>query len=111
MTQNLIPQTLSLGDVSAGMSLAEAVVGPQGEVVLSQGTALTEVLLLALYRRGISSLTVLGHGVGPSGKANISIDVTAKLHRLERLFRQDANQSGTAHLRALVSQYRMGATP
>lgn len=111
MTPNTSNQILSLDDASVGMSLAEPVLGSQGEVVLSQGITLTEVLLNALRRRGVMSLSVLAPDAQPSTEARVGVDIKVHLARLERLFRQDAGQSGAAHLRALVTQYRMETTP
>ncbi len=116
MTQDTKPKVLPLDEISVGMSLAEPVVGAQGEVVLSQGVALTQALLHALRRRGVASLSVLVPDAdtcsGPNAAADM--DVKARLVRVERLgrlFRNDDGQSGTTRLRALVTQYRMEAMP
>lgn len=111
MNQNVIPKILSLDDVGVGMSLAEPVLGDQGEVVLSQGVELTQALLLALRRRGISILSVLVPDTVPSDDRNVAVVVKLQMARLDRLFRKDAGQIGTAHLRSLITQYRRGVMP
>lgn len=111
MTQDTKTQLLPLDHVSVGMSLAEPVVGAQGEVVLSQGVALTQALLQALRRRGVTSLSVLVPDAGSCSDTSAVMKLKAQLDRLERLFRHDAGQNGTARLRALVTQYRMEARP
>jgi hypothetical protein len=111
MTDTTGSQKLPLDEVSAGMSLAESVLSEQGDVVLSQGVALTESLIQALRRRGVQNLLVTGADVASCNGALPAADSKAHLARLDRLFRQAAGQSGAEHLRALLTRYRTGAMP
>lgn len=106
MTPNKNTQTLALDDVAVGMALAESVLGEQGEVVLTQGVTLTEALIKALRRRGIETLLVYGEGPQPDAAAEHQL----RLARLARLFRHVDGHTGTAHLQALLTQYRTQAT-
>lgn len=110
MTYMTNTQVLPLDDASVGMHLAESVLGEKGEVILSQGVALTEALLHALRRRGVTSLSVLGPDASPCAETFPTKDLQAQLARLEWLFRQDTGHSGAAHLRALLTRHRMEAS-
>ncbi len=117
MTQPTKSFQLPLDAVGIGMSLAEPLMGAQGEVVLSQGVELTQALLQALRRRGVTSLSVLvpdeGLAPAPAGdKRSSAAELQlAQLERLAQLFRNDDGQSGTARLRALVTRYRLDGSP
>lgn len=107
MTTNKNTQTVALDTVAIGMLLAESVLGEHGEVVLTQGVALTDALIKALRRRGIESLLVCAEEAPPDQAA----EQQQRLARLARLFRHVDGHTGTAYLQALLTQYRSQVPP
>ncbi len=101
---------LALPDVRPGMVLSDELLDVQGQVLLPQGTILTEAMLALMPRHGISVL--------PIQQAEYSAEaIEATLHhheaRLAHLFRKNDESTemdwATSQLRRYVSAYRHGA--
>ncbi|MFC0166994.1 hypothetical protein ACFFKC_02785 [Pseudoduganella danionis] len=101
---------MALTDVQPGMVLSDELLDMQGQVLLPQGTVLTEAMLSLMPRHGISVLPIQ-----QAEYTAEAIEATVHHHeaRLERLFRKnDADIDthwATAQLRRFISDYRHGA--
>ena len=101
---------LTLAEVRPGMVLSDVLLDVHGNVLLPQGTVLTEAMLALMPRHGISVLPITREQVTPEVVA-----ATLQLHeaRLAHLFRKNDPDSGsdwaTATLRRFVTDFRLGA--
>ena len=101
---------LALAEVQPGMVLSDVLLDVQGNVLLPQGTVLTEAMLTLMPRHGIAMLPIVKDEVTPE-----MVQATLAHHeeRIARLFRKNDPDSGTdwatATLRRFVADYRLGA--
>ena len=101
---------LTLAEVRPGMVLSDVLLDMQGNVLLPQGTVLTDAMLALMPRHGISILPIMRDQVTPEAAA-----ATLQHHeaRLAQLFRKNDPDSGsdwaTATLRRFVTDFRLGA--
>ncbi|WP_051780251.1 hypothetical protein [Janthinobacterium agaricidamnosum] len=103
------------------MILSDQLLGLQGQVLLPQGTVLTESMLASLPRYGIEMLPILL--TLALSEEEVAAARQRRLERLTHLFRkhnldadsepgQEQNQDGpdaTSLLRSVVTAYRSGA--
>ncbi|MYM30146.1 hypothetical protein SAMN05192549_11424 [Duganella sacchari] len=100
---------LTLAEVRPGMVLSDVLLDVQGNVLLPQGTALTEAMLALMPRHGIAVLPILKDEVTPE-----IVAATLQHHeaRIAQLFRKNDADSGsdwaTATLRRFITDYRLG---
>ncbi|MYM68924.1 hypothetical protein GTP45_19085 [Pseudoduganella sp. FT55W] len=100
---------LALAEVRPGMVLSDVLLDVQGNVLLPQGTVLTEAMLALMPRHGIAILPIVTEQVQPEVVA-----ATLERHeaRLAHLFRKNDPDSGsdwaTATLRRFVTDFRLG---
>jgi hypothetical protein len=95
---------VSLEQAAPGMVLAGEVCDRQGNVLLANGTALTDTLLQALARRGVDSVRVEDDALSPEQLADLRERVE---QRLAHLFRNPHPGAANALLREQISAYRM----
>ena len=100
---------LALADVRAGMVLSDVLLDPQGQVLLPQGTVLTEAMLALMPRHGIDMLPVLAGETSPEQEAASHAHHAA---RLAHLFRKTDPEAGddwaTSLLHRFVHDFRVG---
>lgn len=101
---------IALPEVRPGMVLSDELLDMQGQVLLPQGTVLTEAMLALMPRHGIAVLPIQQAEYTPE-----AIEATVHHHeaRLARLFRKNDADTETAwattQLRRFISDYRHGA--
>lgn len=104
-------QHLALEQVTPGMILSDQLLGLQGQVLLPQGTVLTESMLANLPRHGIEMLPVLVEEQLSPQQRDAARAV--RMERLAQLFRKhpadDEAQTATGVLYHLMSAYRASA--
>ena len=102
-------QQLPLAEVQPGMILSDELLDVQGQVLLPQGTVLTEAMLALMPRHGIAVLPIAGDDV-PSELSEAQREHYAA--RIAHLFRKNDPDSdkdwATALLRRFVSDFRLG---
>jgi hypothetical protein len=100
---------LAVADVQPGMVLSDELLDPQGQVLLPQGTVLTEAMIALMPRHGITALPILQAAPDPR---QLAIAQQALRQRIDHLFRhhpQDDDSDWAAHaLRQLITDYRIG---
>lgn len=106
---NKSSRELHLEEVEIGMELACDLIDQHGTVLLQQGSVLTDRLLAALERRGISRLRIVAE------PADEAVDDGARAAERERvrlrlayLFR-GAVGTGAAQLQACLTDFRLEA--
>lgn len=107
---NAAHQMVNLEQATPGMTLSDAILDKQGQILLAQGTVLTAATLAALARHDIPVLPI-----AVAGEAAPAVDEAAVLERLAYLFRGNdaADASGpmdtaTALLHRYIADYRLG---
>jgi hypothetical protein len=102
-------QQLTLTEVRPGMVLSDVLLDVQGNVLLPQGTVLTDAMLALMPRHGIAVLPIARDEVTPEAAAAAQAHHEA---RLAHLFRKNDPDSGsdwaTATLRRFVTDFRLG---
>lgn len=102
-------QQLALAEVRAGMVLSDVLLDVQGNVLLPQGTVLTDAMLALMPRHGIAVLPIVRAEVTPE-----MVAATLAHHeaRIAHLFRKNEPDCGsdwaTGTLRRFVTDYRLG---
>lgn len=98
---------MPLADVRSDMVLADVVRDERGNVLLSKGIVLSDVLIASLHRHGIEAVSIVTateHAAPPPDPAAIQL-------RLDHLFRNnerdDHNDWATGILRRYVEDYRL----
>lgn len=97
---------LDLDDAMPGMTLAAAVLDNKGDVLLPEGTPLSESTLKSLRRRGIDRIVMVDDAVSP---AELAAERERLGQRLDRLFRQCGSDGACGLLLRAVTAYRLGA--
>jgi hypothetical protein len=96
-----------LSEAQPGMVLAEVLLDRQGQVLLAQGTVLTESMLASLARHDVAMLPILAADTAPPSPAPAAVQA-----RLDHIFRKtgddDAGRWATGLLRRYVQAYRLG---
>jgi hypothetical protein len=95
---------VSLDEAAAGMVLAAEVHDRQGNVLLAQGTELSDTLLRALERRGVESVRIEDDGLSQEELAALREQVE---QRLARLFRNPHGGAADVLLREQLTAWRM----
>jgi hypothetical protein len=103
---NPASQILPLESLKAGMRLAEAIRDRLGNVMLTEGTELTESHLAALGQRGIASALIVPERVPPSD-AEIAAMRKSTEERLQHIFRKSLDQPGNRKLFETLLGYRL----
>ena len=102
-------QHLALTAVEPGMILSDELLDKQGQVLLPQGTVLTEKILSLLPGHGIGTLAVLRTGALASAAERPDPGVLER--RLDHLFRKNEIDNhddwATGILRRYVADYRL----
>ena len=100
-------QLLSLANAQPGMVLGEVLRDDKANVLLAQGTVLSESMLASLARHGVEMLPILLAGTEPAP----AIDPARVQERLDRVFRkQERDNHGdwaTGILRRYVEDFRL----
>ena len=98
---------LTLEQAKAGMMLARAVVDANGQLLMAQGTELSDTAIAALHRRNVKEICVFDP---QQQAADIKADeVALRQHhqaRMARLFRHGGNSADDCYLRDLMTRYR-----
>jgi hypothetical protein len=95
---------VSLEDAAAGMVLAAEVCDRQGNVLLAQGTELSDTLLRALERRGVDSVRIEDDRFSQEELGALREQVA---HRLAHLFRNPHAGTADLLLREQLTAWRM----
>ena len=91
---------LAPGRVAPGMTLAAAVIGPDGHTLLAAGTALVPDMLERLIRRGVETISVL---VADRREPEaIVTELAAAEARVETIFRGAGSPAREALRRAIL---------
>ncbi|MET0319250.1 MAG: hypothetical protein ABW069_00850 [Duganella sp.] len=103
---------LALANVRPGMVLSDVLLDVQGQVLLPQGTVLTEAMLALMPRHGIEMLPVLAQ---QSEQASPEQEQATRAHheaRIAHLFRKTDPDAGndwaTSLLQRFVLDFRTG---
>jgi hypothetical protein len=103
-------QMVSLDKASPGMILSDAILDQQGQVLLAQGTVLTDTTLAALARHDVAMVPV-----AVPADAAPPVDAAAITARIDYLFRGDGSEldagpfdTATALLHRYITDYRLG---
>ena len=104
-------QHLALAQVHPGMVLSDELLDAHGQVLLPQGTRLTEAMLAAMPRHDVETLPIL---TAPAqAGAEPEPDRSVLQRRLSRLFRKHDPAIDGAHatgeLRHHVEHFRLGS--
>lgn len=100
---------LPLDEVTPGMELSDDLLDSKGQVMLTQGTALTEATIAALRRHQVALVPItFDEEVSPESE---EAELAHHEERLARLFRRPANDEddATGILEQYVRYYRLGA--
>lgn len=103
---NPASQILPLESLRPGMRLAEAIRDRLGNIMLTEGTTLTEVHLAALGQRGIASVLILPERIPPSDE-DIAAMRRSTEERLRHIFRKTLDQPGNLKLFETILEYRL----
>ena len=102
-------QHLALAEIKPGMILSDVLKDAQGQVLLAEGTVLTEAMLTLLPRHGIEGLAV---ACSPPSEEEQAAYREAMGARLAWLFRKndidDHGDWATGILRRYVEDFRLG---
>jgi hypothetical protein len=105
-------QQLALEQVQPGMVLSDELLDVQGNLLLPQGTMLTESMLALMPRHGIHTLPIVLAAATPE---QLAAEALRHGERINELFRKNDPDSGddwaTATLRRFVTDYRLGRAP
>lgn len=104
MSQN--GQILPLDGIQPGMILAEAVRDRLGNIMLTEGTSLTEVHLAALRQRGIASALIVPEREPPTTEETEAFRKAIEA-RLQQIFRKTLDLPASRRLYEVVLQYRL----
>ncbi|MES2356120.1 MAG: hypothetical protein V4568_17285 [Pseudomonadota bacterium] len=101
---------LSLAQVCPGMVLADDVFDTRGNLILKQGTLLTESVLNSLRRYKIQTIAVVAQeGEVVADEVDDAVAKQQIQERLDRLFRHTSDDVATRSLRDWVGEYRLGS--
>lgn len=101
----IIHKQLALDEAQPGMVLSDNVLDAQGQVLLSQGVALTEQTIAALARHDITLVRI---EMGEMTAEEEAIQRAYFAERIERLFRNQDDSPATATLHRYIRKYRLG---
>jgi hypothetical protein len=99
-------QILPLASLRPGMHLAEAVHDRLGNIMLTEGTLLTEDHLAALAKRGIASAMILPERIPPTA-AEIAEMRQSIEDRLRQIFRGTLDFPGNRRMFEMLLAYRL----
>jgi len=106
---NAAHHMVSLDQATAGMTLSDAILDQQGQVLLAQGTVLTASTIAALARHDIAMVPI-----AVTGEPAPVIDIAAVTARVAYLFRGDGSDvdagpaaTATAILHRYIADYRL----
>ena len=100
---------LALAEVRAGMVLSDLLLDVQGQVLLPQGTVLTEAMLALMPRHGIEMLPVEGGAASPEEQQASRHHHEARIAHLFRKTDPDAGDDwATTMLQRFVRDFRAG---
>jgi hypothetical protein len=100
---------LALAEVRPGMALSDVLLDVQGNVLLPQGTVLTEAMLALMPRHGIAVLPIIAEEVSPEQVAAVLDHHQARIAHLFRKNDPDSHSDwATATLRRFVGDFRLG---
>ena len=106
---NTAHQMVGLDKASPGMILSDAILDQQGQVLLAQGTVLTDATIAALARHDIAMLPI-----ALTAEATPAIDAAAVKARVDYLFRGDGSEldagpfdTATSLLHRYILDYRL----
>lgn len=107
---NTAHHMVGLDQATPGMTLSDAILDKQGQVLLAQGTVLTASTLAALARHEVVMLPI-----AVAGEPAPPVDVAAVTARLAYIFRGDGSaldaglfDTATALLHKYVLDHRLG---
>jgi hypothetical protein len=95
-----------LARITAGAILARDVLDSNGQILINQGTAVTDMAIASLHRRGISHLWVRDDHESPVDIQNCEVDIGHHQERLARLFRLGSDRVADRYLLDLMRRYR-----
>lgn len=98
---------LLLEHAKAGMKLARVLLDPKGQILMVQGTELSDAAIVALHRRGVTELWV--HDIGSQTVGLQAQEAVLRQHhreRLARLFRRVGEGADDRYLLEIMTQYR-----
>ena len=102
-------QMVSLANARPGMILSDAILDQQGQVLLADGTVLTDATIAALARHDVTMLPI-----AMEAAATPPVDVAAVTARVDYLFRGDGSEldagpldTATALLHRYILDYRL----
>ena len=100
---------VDLEQASAGMVLSDAILDQQGQVLLAEGTVLTEATIAALARHDIAMVPI-----AVSADATPPVDAAAVTARVAYIFRGDGSEldagpfdTATSLLHRYILDYRL----
>jgi len=103
---NPASQILPLESLRPGMRLAEAIRDRLGNIMLTEGTTLTEAHLAALGQRGIASVLILPVRIPPSDE-DIAAMRRSTEERLRHIFRKTLGRPSNLKLFETILEYRL----
>ncbi|HYD95912.1 MAG TPA: hypothetical protein VEC01_11345 [Noviherbaspirillum sp.] len=98
---------LPLEQATPGMTLSEPLYDARGEVLLPQGATLTDAVLAALERRGVTALPIMTGNAMPLSEAELEALRQRARERIACLFRRCGAQGASGLLQRYVINLRM----
>ena len=98
---------LPLNEVLVGMSVANDLLDTHDELILGQGTIVTEAILLSLLRRGLETLDIVAEKIAAPGR---EAEMELQRLRLAKLFRRCGDDPADKLLFRYLIQYRLGGS-
>jgi len=96
---------IDIDDAIPGMTLSDAVLDQQGNLLIPAGTALTEAMLKSLQRRGVDRFYVANDGIS---EADLAAERARIMERLGKLFRKYPASGEGNPLWLHIVEYRLG---
>lgn len=100
-----IHKQFALSEVIPGMVLSDDLRDAQGQVLLPEGTTLTERTIESLHRHQVESLTIMMGELTPEEEAAQRAHFQA---RIERLFRKLDDSEANGLLHRYIRNFRLG---
>lgn len=97
---------IDIDDANEGMTLAEPILDAHNDVLLPEGTVLTDANLRSLRRRSIDYLFIIN---GEVSEEEMRAEQERIRKRLEHLFRKSRAGGTNAALMSCITEYRIGS--
>jgi hypothetical protein len=94
-----------IDQAASGMKLALTLTGVHGEILLPQGTELTEAMIASLKRHQIDEINI---EIAAENDQDAAISLARKIERLDHMFKMTENEQLNRELREYIIRYWTG---